>query len=129
MPSLELRFFPLSLTPDLIITSYSIHYTKLYDTPTDNNVWVAGSTSNEVVRLSNTGAVLAQIPVGATPTGLAVDDRPRRQRAGALLPGLHDRRAVRLDRAGPDRGPGVREGLDPVVVGVRHVDGVLVVGA
>jgi YVTN family beta-propeller protein len=39
----------------------------------DNNIWVASSGTNEVIRLSNTGVVLAQIAVGGTPTGVAVD--------------------------------------------------------
>lgn len=39
----------------------------------DNDIWVASSGTNEVIRVSNTGVVLAQIAVGATPTGVAVD--------------------------------------------------------
>jgi streptogramin lyase len=39
----------------------------------DNNVWVAASGSNNVIRVDNNGNVLAVIPVGVTPTGVAVD--------------------------------------------------------
>jgi streptogramin lyase len=39
----------------------------------DNNMWVASSNNNAVVRLDNDGNVLANIPVGSQPTGVAVD--------------------------------------------------------
>jgi streptogramin lyase/uncharacterized protein YegL len=39
----------------------------------DNHVWIANSRSNTVTRLSNDGALVATIPVGAMPTGVAVD--------------------------------------------------------
>jgi YVTN family beta-propeller protein len=42
-------------------------------TPSDNNVWIANSSSNDVTRLDNTGAWVATIPVGNQPTGVAVD--------------------------------------------------------
>lgn len=42
-------------------------------TPVDNHVWVANSCTNTVTRLDNTGTLLATIPVGADPTGVAVD--------------------------------------------------------
>lgn len=42
-------------------------------TPADNHVWVANSGGSDVSRLDNSGALLAVIPVGSTPTGLSVD--------------------------------------------------------
>ncbi len=42
-------------------------------TPTDNNVWIANSGSHNVSRLNNDGVVRKLIPVGITPTGVAVD--------------------------------------------------------
>lgn len=42
-------------------------------TPADNNVWVANSGGASVGRLDNAGIQLATIPVGTTPTGVAVD--------------------------------------------------------
>ncbi len=42
-------------------------------TPADNNVWIANSAGADVSRLDNSGAVLAIINVGTTPTGVAVD--------------------------------------------------------
>ncbi|MCO6458616.1 MAG: choice-of-anchor D domain-containing protein [Pirellulaceae bacterium] len=42
-------------------------------TPADNHVWVANSLTNNVSRLDNNGNVLAVIPVGSQPTGVAVD--------------------------------------------------------
>jgi hypothetical protein len=42
-------------------------------TPSDNNVWVANSQGSDVSRLDEHGNVLAIIPVGQTPTGVAVD--------------------------------------------------------
>jgi YVTN family beta-propeller protein len=42
-------------------------------TPTDNNVWVANSFANTVSRLDNNGVLVATVPVGAQPTGVAVD--------------------------------------------------------
>lgn len=39
----------------------------------DNDVWVASSFSNAVVRFNNGGSVQSVIPVGATPTGVSVD--------------------------------------------------------
>jgi streptogramin lyase len=42
-------------------------------TPSDNNVWVAGSGSDKVARLANDGTLLGTINVGGTPTGVAVD--------------------------------------------------------
>lgn len=39
----------------------------------DNNVWIANSWSANVARLDNNGSLLKTIPVGATPTGVAVD--------------------------------------------------------
>ena len=42
-------------------------------TQTDDDVWVANSGSASVTRLTNAGAIVAIIPVGNTPTGVAVD--------------------------------------------------------
>ncbi|WP_253256817.1 Ig-like domain-containing protein [Microcystis aeruginosa] len=42
-------------------------------TPFDNNVWIANRESNTVTRLDNNGNLLATIPVGGKPTGVAVD--------------------------------------------------------
>ncbi len=43
-------------------------------TPKDNHVWVALSQGgNKVARLDNNGNILKHIPVGAEPTGVAVD--------------------------------------------------------
>ncbi|MEW6486893.1 MAG: hypothetical protein AB1578_03140 [Thermodesulfobacteriota bacterium] len=42
-------------------------------TGADNNVWVANSSSNNVTRLDNAGNLRKTIPVGGTPTGVAVD--------------------------------------------------------
>ncbi|WP_417914806.1 YncE family protein [Candidatus Electronema sp. JM] len=42
-------------------------------TPKDNNVWSANSGSGTVSRLNANGKLLAVIPVGNTPTGVAVD--------------------------------------------------------
>lgn len=39
----------------------------------DGDVWIANSASNTVTRLDNLGALLATVPVGSTPTGVAVD--------------------------------------------------------
>jgi streptogramin lyase len=39
----------------------------------DDNVWVANSFANTVSRLDNNGALIATVPVGALPTGVAVD--------------------------------------------------------
>lgn len=39
----------------------------------DDDVWIANSASNTVTRLTNAGVVVATIPVGAQPTGVAVD--------------------------------------------------------
>jgi YVTN family beta-propeller protein len=42
-------------------------------TPVDDDVWVANSYANTVSRLNNDGTLAATIPVGAQPTGVAVD--------------------------------------------------------
>ena len=42
-------------------------------TLSDDHVWVANSGGSDVSRLDNAGAVLKVIPVGSTPTGVAVD--------------------------------------------------------
>lgn len=42
-------------------------------TPADDHVWVANSGGADVSRLDNAGNVLQVIPVGNTPTGVAVD--------------------------------------------------------
>jgi YVTN family beta-propeller protein len=42
-------------------------------TLSDDNVWVANSFANTVSRLNNSGGLVATIPVGAQPTGVAVD--------------------------------------------------------
>jgi YVTN family beta-propeller protein len=42
-------------------------------TPKDNNVWSANSGSGTVSRLDANGNIIAIIPVGMTPTGVAVD--------------------------------------------------------
>ena len=42
-------------------------------TPADNHVWVANSYGSDVSRLDNAGVLQAVIPVGSTPTGVAVD--------------------------------------------------------
>jgi YVTN family beta-propeller protein len=42
-------------------------------TPTDNNVWVANSFAHTVSRLDNNGALVATVPVGLQPTGVAID--------------------------------------------------------
>ena len=39
----------------------------------DQNVWVANSCADQVDRLTNDGTLVAAIPVGGTPTGVAVD--------------------------------------------------------
>jgi len=43
-------------------------------TPADNDVWVAGSGTGNVARLNSDGTVQGVIPVGNTPTGVAVDN-------------------------------------------------------
>jgi hypothetical protein len=42
-------------------------------TPADNHVWVANSGGSDVSRLAEDGSLLKVIPVGRTPTGVAVD--------------------------------------------------------
>ena len=42
-------------------------------TPVDNNVWVANSYSNNVMRLDNSGNLIKYIGVGGQPTGVTVD--------------------------------------------------------
>lgn len=43
-------------------------------TPADGNIWIANSTSNTVTRLrASDGVLLATVPVGNHPTGVAVD--------------------------------------------------------
>ncbi len=42
-------------------------------TADDGNVWVANSCSSNVGRLDSKGNLVARIPVGSTPTGVAVD--------------------------------------------------------
>ena len=42
-------------------------------TTVDNHVWVANTGSNNVSRLDNAGNLLKLIPVGSSPTGVAVD--------------------------------------------------------
>jgi YVTN family beta-propeller protein len=39
----------------------------------DDNIWIANSSSNTVTRLDNDGNLLATVPVGFQPTGVAVD--------------------------------------------------------
>lgn len=41
--------------------------------PADHNVWVANSGSDTVARLDAAGTFITNIPVGSTPTGVAVD--------------------------------------------------------
>lgn len=41
--------------------------------PADQSIWAADAGSNEVFRLSNAGALIAQIPVGLDPNGIAID--------------------------------------------------------
>jgi len=41
--------------------------------PGNNNIWVANSGEDEVLRLNNDGDIFAQVPVGVNPTGVAVD--------------------------------------------------------
>jgi hypothetical protein len=45
--------------------------------PALGDLWVASSGSNEVLRLDSTGAVLARVPVGTAPRGLAFDGQGR----------------------------------------------------
>ena len=44
---------------------------------TSDTVWVASSCSNKVFRYSNSGTLLAQIPVPTSPTGVAIDSFDR----------------------------------------------------
>ncbi len=46
-------------------------------TPTDSNIWGANSSSNNVTRYFNTGVIRKLVPVGAHPTGVAVDNKGR----------------------------------------------------
>jgi hypothetical protein len=46
-------------------------------TPLDSNIWGANSNSNNVTRYFNTGTIRKHIPVGSTPTGVAVDNKGR----------------------------------------------------
>jgi DNA-binding beta-propeller fold protein YncE len=79
-------------------------------TPSDNNVWVANSNGADVSRLDEFGGVAAVIPVGFTPTGVAVDA------AGKVwVTNLNSDSAMRIDPAlnavdltvdlGPGAGP------------------------
>jgi streptogramin lyase len=42
-------------------------------TPADNNVWVANSAGSDVSRLDRNGSLRSVVPVGNSPTGVAVD--------------------------------------------------------
>ena len=65
------------IAPDgMVINTYSTGGSRprgVAVTPEDDNVWVANSGSNTVSRLAPNGVLLATIPVGSTPTGVAVD--------------------------------------------------------
>ncbi len=69
-------------------------------TPLDNHVWVANSGGSDVSRLDNNGNVLQVIPVGAAPTGVAVDSNGK-----VWVTNLGSNNTMRIDpNAG---GPGV----------------------
>lgn len=70
-------------------------------TPTDNNVWVANSCSNNVSRLSNAGAVRKIIPVGDHPTGVSIDGLGK-----VWVTNYNSGTAMRIDPAGGGDGLG-----------------------
>ncbi|OHB79397.1 MAG: hypothetical protein A2W31_12990 [Planctomycetes bacterium RBG_16_64_10] len=61
--SLDSTFFPLGMNNPRGVAVTTI----------DNNIWVANSFANSVSRLANNGTLLATVPVGFQPTGVAVD--------------------------------------------------------
>jgi len=70
-------------------------------TPADNNVWIANSGSASVTRMDNNGTIRKIIPVGNTPTGLAVDANGK---VWVTNYGSHN--AMRIDPAGGGDGLG-----------------------
>lgn len=70
-------------------------------TLSDNHVWIANSDSHNVSRLDNAGNVLKIIPVGQTPTGVAVDANGK-----VWVTCLSSHTAERIDPAGGADGLG-----------------------
>ncbi len=70
-------------------------------TPSDNNVWVANSGNASVSRLTNDGFLIKNIPVGSTPTGLAVDSNGK-----VWVTNLGSNNAMRIDPDGDIDGLG-----------------------
>jgi streptogramin lyase len=60
----------------------------------DNDVWVAASYSNGVMRMNNDGSVQTFIPTGDHPTGVAVDSNGK-----VWVTNLNDSTVVRIDPA------------------------------
>lgn len=63
-------------------------------TPLDNNVWIANSHGSDVSRLDNDGNLVAIVPVGATPTGVAVDAADK-----VWVTNLNSHNVMRIDPA------------------------------
>jgi len=81
-------------------------------TPTDNDVWVACSYSNVVVRMDNNGVVRKHIGVGSHPTGVAVD------RMGKVwVTNYNSSDVMRIDPAGGGDGLGVVDLTVPLGAG------------
>jgi len=69
-----------TITVNLTVTEQNINYTDVLvrgvSSAVDNYVWVTNYNSNSVSKIDKaTGTVVAEIPVGSTPFGIAVDDR------------------------------------------------------
>ena len=67
----------------------------------DNDVWIACSVSNSVSRLDNAGNFRKSIPVGRTPTGVAVDANGK-----VWVTNFDSNNAMRIDPAGDADGLG-----------------------
>ena len=70
-------------------------------TPADNNVWVANSGGDEVLRLDNGGNIRAVIDVGVEPTGVAVDANGK-----VWVANLGSNNVMRIDPDAGDAGLG-----------------------
>ena len=70
-------------------------------TPADNDVWVAISGADAVLRLDNDGNPLKAIPVGCCPTGVAVDASGK-----VWVTNLGSDNAMRIDPQGGEDGLG-----------------------
>lgn len=98
-------------------------------TPADNHVWVANSGTHNVSRLDNTGAVLKIIPVGITPTGLAVDANGK-----VWVTNFDSHNAMRIDPAGGADGLGavdltVSLGTNASPYNYSDMTGIVAIGA